>query len=199
MRRVSVAAVAMSALGCLGTSSASAHLFFEEIAASGSLSTGYSSVFLGNEVWYTFPMATVGDQQLVRTGETSQTLRAYHHFPGLDLDWARITVLGDVAGSGTIRVSGTMENADTSAVVATFDFTLGAGTVFPFEITFPLVPITHHVRLNGLVTLNAPETPGTDIARLDQMKYYFNNTPAPGALGLVAAAGLWAGRRRRAR
>lgn len=181
------------------TSSASAHLFFEDIAASGSLSTGYSSVFFNNETWYTFPMAAVGDQQLVRMGETAQTLRAYHHFPGLDLDWARITVLGEAAGSGTIRVSGTMENADTSAVIAAFDVTLGAGTIFPYEITFPLVPITHHVRLNGLVTLSAPETAGVDLARLDQVKYYFNNTPTPGAMGLLAGAGAWATRRRRAR
>lgn len=194
MRRMSMA-LAVSGVCASG---ASAHLYFEDIGASGSLSTGWSSVYLANEIRFSFPAATVGDQQLVRMGDAGQVFRAYDHFPGLDLDLGRVIVYGAATGSGTIHVSGNIENVETLASVATFDFTLDSTTTFPFQIEFPLVPITHHVRVNGLVMLSAPDTGGADLARLDEVRYYLRNTvPTPGTACVLAGAGLRAARRRR--
>jgi hypothetical protein len=165
---------------------AQATMTFSNVFVGGSLSGGATTVTGPDFIQFFTPGALVGDPvDPLRVGNVIATFDAASTSP-IDKDSLAISSTG-LSGSGMIYFNEVVEDLtdpNNIQTIATFNATLTAATVFPFNADINFSTPSEKFRVKKTFVLAAPPTAELDIAAMTSVSQTF--TPEPATLvGLV--------------
>jgi hypothetical protein len=177
--------------------SAQAAITFSNITIGGSLSTGAFAVPGATDIDFVFPFpaGTVGDPvNPVRAGNIVITFDVDSTIPQTaDI----LSILGTTQGSGRIVFNEVVEDRTPGfeGIIASTSVVIDANNPPPVDFTLNFSRPSSSFKVKKTIFLFAPDTQAIDIAQVGLVEQRI--VPTPGALGLMAAAGLLTARRRR--
>jgi hypothetical protein len=197
MRKSFVALTLLAGIGVSSEAKAST-ISFSNIVVTGSLSTGASWSTGVNAIDFFLPAAAVGDGLPARIGSISLTYIAESK-QGMDQDRMLLSVLGALAGSGTIFFNEVVEDFTNPAdpvILATHSVVIDDFGELPYTAVLDFLRPSSRIKVKKSLTLTALDTETFDLAAVGLVEQTLRVIPEPASGLLLALAGTVAHRRR---
>jgi hypothetical protein len=171
-------------------------IIFSEVSITGSLATGADYQTGPNDIDFILPDAIVGDPtDPRREGDLIISFEAESADP-LTQDQLTLSVLGALAGSGTISLTETVEDLIAPGVIASYDVVLDENSQLPHVAVLDYDRTSTHVRVEKTLTLEAFDTGGFDLAQISLIEQVIHEIPEPTTGLALMLPALLLGRRR---
>ena len=178
--------------------SANAGITFSDFQFGGSLAGGAQAFAGAIDVDLVFPLATVGDPVApVRSGIITMTFLV-DTTEGEKLNLDVLSILGAVAGRGTIIFNEIIEDREAGhegEILASASVTLSTSNPPPQFTNIVFNRASSSFKVKKTIILSAEDGEGLDLAGIALIEQTF--VPTPGSLALLGLGGLVTARRRR--